>query len=47
MKILESLDLAERAAFHNLLKFNQADQTISMATQAMQNDQGIRVQLVY
>ena len=36
-------DLAERGSFsQSFLKFNQAlDQTISMATQAMQNDQGI------
>ena len=36
-------DLAERGSFsQSFLKFNQAlDQTIEMATQAMQNDQGI------
>ena len=36
-------DLAERGSFsRSFLKFNQAlDQTIQMATQAMQNDQGI------
>ena len=36
-------DLAERGRFsRSFLKFNQAlDQTIQMATQAMQNDQGI------
>ena len=36
-------DLAERGTFsQSFLKFNQAlDQTIEMATQAMQNDQGI------
>ncbi len=36
-------DLAERGSFsQSFLKFNQAlDQTIQMATQAMQNDQGI------
>ena len=35
-------DLAEEEAFLDLLKFNQAlDQTIEMATQAMQSDQGI------
>ena len=38
-----SFDLAERGSFsQSFLKFNQAlDQTIEMATQAMQNDQGI------
>ena len=47
-KIIESaekslFDLAERGTFsQSFLKFNQAlDQTIEMATQAMQNDQGI------
>ena len=36
-------DLVERGSFsQSFLKFNQAlDQTIEMATQAMQNDQGI------
>ena len=35
-------DLAERGSFSQSLKFNQAlDQTIEMATLAMQNDQGI------
>ena len=35
-------DLAERGSFSHLFKFNQAlDQTIEMATLAMQNDQGI------
>ena len=36
-------DLAERGSFsQSFLKFNQAlDQTIEMATQAMQSDQGI------
>ena len=36
-------DLAERGSFsQSFLKFNQAlDQTIQMATLAMQNDQGI------
>ena len=34
--------LQKEEVFLNLLKFNQAlDQTIEMATQAMQNDQGI------
>ena len=47
-KIIEStekslFDLAERGTFsQSFLRFNQAlDQTIEMATQAMQNDQGI------
>ena len=47
-KIIEStekslFDLAERGTFsQSFLKFNQAlDQTIEMATVAMQNDQGI------
>ena len=37
------INLAERGSFsQSFLKFNQAlDQTIQMATQAMQNDQGI------
>ena len=45
MKTLKNLlfDLAERGSFsQSFLKFNQAlDQTIEMATLAMQNDQGI------
>ena len=45
MKILKDrfFDLAERGSFsQSFLKFNQAlDQTIEMATLAMQNDQGI------
>ena len=45
MKIQKNLffDLAERGSFsQSFLKFNQAlDQTIEMATLAMQNDQGI------
>ena len=41
--VLALFDLAERGNFsQSFLKFNQAlDQTIEMATQAMQNDQGI------